>query len=245
MLPLFINPRRPRGFSLLESLLVIACLAVIIGLVFPALQKGRGSAEQVKCSSNLRTLWLAMGSYQADHQGAYAPYSTDGLIWPALFMNKGYLPASGDAFFCPSFSKMTDLNTPRKVAGTTAGLGADKRGTYAHYGYNHSHIGGSQRYGGDVRLPAKPSQLTHPAQTVLFVETIRNASNSTTPRGSYIAVDRPGAEHVPDPRHRGRVNTVFADGHIETVGLKDPANPFLPAPDGFGSTLGNGSLWKR
>ncbi|HWL54761.1 MAG TPA: prepilin-type N-terminal cleavage/methylation domain-containing protein [Chthoniobacteraceae bacterium] len=244
-LPL-IKARRPGGFTLLESLLVIACLAVVLGLLFPAFQTSRKSTAQVRCSANLRTLWVAMSGYLADHQGTYIPYGTsvDGLIWTSSLMDKGYLPVSGEPFFCPAFSGNTDLTTPRKVAQTTGGMGSHARGLYSHYGYNHGHIGGSQRYGGSS-LPAKISQLTHPAQTVLFTETVRTLNNTTTPRGSYLVVDRIGSEHIPDPRHNGSVNTVFADGHVEAIRLKDPSNPFLPAPDGFGTTTGNGSLWKR
>ncbi len=65
------NSRRRRGgaFTLVELLVVIGIVAVLMGVVLPALAAARVSARKIACLSNLRQLGIAVHSYAEDNRG--------------------------------------------------------------------------------------------------------------------------------------------------------------------------------
>ena len=60
-----------RGFTLVELLVVIGVIAVLLGLLFPALGRAREAARTTVCLSNLRQITQAAVMYTSDHENTW------------------------------------------------------------------------------------------------------------------------------------------------------------------------------
>ncbi len=64
-----------RAFTLIEILVVIAIIAILAAIIFPAFATARGKARSAACQSNLKQLGAAMAMYIGDHERY--PYAVD------------------------------------------------------------------------------------------------------------------------------------------------------------------------
>lgn len=77
--PVELDRRERRAFSLVELLVVISILAVLTGLLLPALSKGREAGRAAACLSNLRQVGVSLQLYTDEH-GNRLPVMRDKVL---------------------------------------------------------------------------------------------------------------------------------------------------------------------
>ncbi len=91
-----------RGFTLIEMLVVMAIIAILAGLLLPAVQLARKRARRIECASRVRQIGLGIGLYVDDNSGmmpaADANWST--VLAPQVDQS-GNNPGERGVFVCP------------------------------------------------------------------------------------------------------------------------------------------------
>jgi prepilin-type N-terminal cleavage/methylation domain-containing protein/prepilin-type processing-associated H-X9-DG protein len=146
---------RRRAFTLVELLVVIGIIALLLGILLPALARAREAANTIKCAANLHSIGLGMADYLANNKGAFPPSNfykglgfdsvtgqvptepTEGYVhWSSFLYARKDLLGSDDAFRgttgwemfqCPSLDN-GGLPPANTYAGNSDGLANESPG---------------------------------------------------------------------------------------------------------------------
>jgi prepilin-type N-terminal cleavage/methylation domain-containing protein/prepilin-type processing-associated H-X9-DG protein len=228
------------AFTLIELLVVISIIALLIGILLPALGAARNTARDAACLSNIRQLGLGVAVYAEDNNEYNVQYRKtwnaglgDTQYWTATLVDGNYF-GGGEAFACARMEEvgyeswdpeLIDGGNPNNPSekGSEAWM-EDRDWFFVHYGMNTSNVGTLQRRTGfndyvlgtgddAVTLTPRTGDFRTPSETAYAMDAV-NADGIGGPSRSNFAAFPFEPANAPDTQaesYRG-INFVWDYG---------------------------------
>lgn len=223
--------KKQKAFTLVELLVVIGIIAVLIGVLLPALARARDSANSAKCLSNMRQAGLTLQFYLNEYKGRWlVPYKvpektpnytpTGSPSWNGVplfytWLSGHYMKENPAIWICPS-----DRYIENDMLGKTMRLYAPIKDTNCSYYMNRdmptltvNAQTGVSRYPAPFDhvyfLPRPLKGVKNPTKLIVFGESAQGAGLATF--RSVTTVFRW------DHRKQSSQSLCFADGHAEQL----------------------------
>ncbi len=236
-------------FTLIELLVVIAIIAILAGMLLPALNKARESARKIACANNHKTLGMGVAMYVDAYDffpvlnektgNPLAYYGFNG--WKAQIgsyvgADPGTMPTTSTeanlkemlgegAFRCPSWVNGQNLTIPDASKAFWGGTG---------YNWGGGNSGTVTQGLGYLGVYAKPNSVKKPTETIVTGDSSNGITGATQSAVLYLKGTNGGG--VGD-RHDGGINLSWVDGHVSWMKKNEieagKTSPYLTAANEY------------